>query len=71
MRCRPVPGKVTISLVNGYALMEKWSWDNYNEGITLPEAGEAYRKRFGYHQAYSRYPTTIIRRDRTFANVVN
>lgn len=38
--------KVAISLVNGDALMEKLKWDNYNEGVTLQEAVEAYYKRF-------------------------
>ncbi|GIM48024.1 hypothetical protein DNHGIG_35730 [Collibacillus ludicampi] len=34
--------KVAISLVDGYALMEKLQWDNFNEGITLQESVEAY-----------------------------
>jgi DNA-directed RNA polymerase subunit E'/Rpb7 len=32
--------KVAISLVNGYALMEKLQWDNYKEGVTLKDSVE-------------------------------
>jgi IS5 family transposase len=46
--------KVAISLVDGYALMEKLQWDNFNEGITLQESVEAYYKRFGY------YPEAVL-----------
>ncbi len=27
--------KLAISVVNGFAYMEKLSWDNFNEGMTL------------------------------------
>lgn len=46
--------KFAISLVNGYAFVEKLEWDNFNEGITLQESVEAYRKRFGY------YPEAVL-----------
>jgi hypothetical protein len=46
--------KVAISLVNGYALMEKLQWDNYNEGVTLKDSLETYHKRFGY------YPEAVL-----------
>jgi len=46
--------KIAISLVNGYALMEKLQWDNYNEGVTLQNAVETYYKRFGY------YPEAVL-----------
>ena len=40
--------KVAISLADGYAYIEKISWDNFNEGITLIESVERYKERFGY-----------------------
>jgi hypothetical protein len=39
--------KVAISIVDGYAYVETLSWDAFNEGITLIESVESYRKRFG------------------------
>ena len=39
--------KVAISLVDGYAYLEKLSWDAFNEGKTLIESVESYRKRYG------------------------
>src|SRR5699024_6151531 len=41
--------KVSVSLVNGYALMENLDWDNYNEGTTLQESAERYKSRFGHY----------------------
>ncbi|MFD1362804.1 IS5 family transposase [Lentibacillus salinarum] len=46
--------KVSVSLVNGYALMENLDWDNYNEGTTLQESAERYKSRFGH------YPEAIL-----------
>lgn len=46
--------KINVSLVDGYARIEKLSWDNYNEGTTLIEATENYKRRFGY------YPEAIL-----------
>jgi hypothetical protein len=39
--------KLAVSVVNGFAYMEKLSWDNFNEGMTLKEAIERYRLRHG------------------------
>jgi hypothetical protein len=39
--------KVAISIVDGYAYVETLSWDAFNEGITLIESVESYRKKFG------------------------
>lgn len=39
--------KLAISIVEGFAYLEKLSWDNFNEGITLIEAVERYRFRHG------------------------
>lgn len=46
--------KVSVSLINGYALIEKMSWDNYNEALTLRESIEAYKERYGF------YPEAIL-----------
>lgn len=46
--------KISVSLVEGYALMEKLDWDNYNEGTTLQESAEKYKQRFGC------YPEAIL-----------
>jgi hypothetical protein len=40
--------KLALSLVDGYAFVEKQSWDNFNEGITLQESVFRYYHRFGY-----------------------
>jgi transposase, IS5 family len=41
--------KINVSLVNGYAFLEDFSWEAYNEGVRLMDAVERYRKRFGYY----------------------
>lgn len=46
--------KLAISLVDGYARMEKLSWDNFNESITLKDAVDAYVQRYGC------YPEAIL-----------
>ncbi len=46
--------KIAISMVNGYAFLEKIGWNNFNEGNTLIASPEAYKERFGY------YPEEII-----------
>lgn len=46
--------KVAISLANGYSYIEKISWDNFNEGITLIESVERFKERFGY------YPKVVL-----------
>lgn len=46
--------KLSISVVNGFALMEKVSFDNFNEGITLIESVERYKVRFGH------YPEAVL-----------
>jgi transposase, IS5 family len=46
--------KVAISVVEGYSLMEKTSWDSFNEGTTLIESVERYAERFGF------YPEAIL-----------
>ncbi|UNO49430.1 IS5 family transposase [Alicyclobacillus acidoterrestris] len=46
--------KVAISVVDGYAMMKKMNWDNFNEGTTLIESVERYVERFGC------YPEAVL-----------
>jgi len=46
--------KVSVSMVNGYAFLERLSWDSFNEGVTLIESVEAYKRRFGC------YPKAVL-----------
>lgn len=39
--------KISVSLVNGYAFLDRLSWDNYNESSDLPNQVESYKKRYG------------------------
>ena len=41
--------KIAASLVNGYLRIERLSWDNFQEGITLQESVESYRADTGVH----------------------
>ncbi len=41
--------KISVSLVNGYARVERLSWDNYHEGIDLKTQIAAYRDRYGIY----------------------
>jgi IS5 family transposase len=41
--------KLSISVVNGFCFMEQLSFDAYNEGTTLIESVENFRKRFGFY----------------------
>jgi hypothetical protein len=45
---------LAVRLVEGLVFVEKASFENFNEGITLIESVERYRERFGY------YPHTIL-----------
>jgi hypothetical protein len=53
--------KISISLVSGYAFIDKIGWDNYSEAGLLPQAIEAYRTRFGH------YPKAVLA-DKLFRN---
>jgi hypothetical protein len=46
--------KIAISLIDGFAFIDKLSFNNFNEGILLEEAVENYRRRMGY------YPEAIL-----------
>jgi len=41
--------KISASLVDGFAYLDRISWDNYNEGGDLKEQIESYRNRFGHY----------------------
>ena len=41
--------KLEISIIDGYARVEKLSWEAYNESETLEEAVNRYYERFGYY----------------------
>ena len=46
--------KLSASLVNGYAYLDRISWDAYNEGGDLPRQVENYRDRYGF------YPDVVL-----------
>jgi hypothetical protein len=46
--------KLAISVVNGYAYADHMSYNNFNEGVLLPDALEHYKRRFGM------YPSRIL-----------
>ncbi|MDD4495879.1 MAG: transposase [Eubacteriales bacterium] len=46
--------KIVINLINGYAFIDKLSFDSFNEGVLLIKATESYRKRMGH------YPEAIL-----------
>jgi IS5 family transposase len=41
--------KMQLSLVNGFSLIDKLDWNNFNEGIWLKDSVEKYRTRFGFY----------------------
>ena len=41
--------KISVAMVEGYAFLEKLSWDAYNEAGDLKDHIENYHKRFGYY----------------------
>ena len=56
--------KIDVSIVNGFAFLEEYSWDAYNEGTTLIATVERYKKRTGY------YPKKVFA-DKIYCNRVN
>ena len=56
--------KINVSWVNGFSLIDKLSWDNFNEGKLLQASVELYRSRFGY------YPKTVLA-DKIYCNREN
>lgn len=57
--------KIGASMVNGFVFLDILRWDNFNEGTTLIESVETYKKRYGY------YPEAVIVDDiyRTRGNI--
>jgi len=41
--------KISVSLVAGFAYIDKLSWDPYHEGVELKDYVEAYYRRFGFY----------------------
>ncbi|HHU01780.1 MAG TPA: transposase, partial [Christensenellaceae bacterium] len=56
--------KMAASLVNGYLRIDRLSWDNFQEGITLQESVESYRADTGV------YPERILA-DKVYRNREN
>ena len=56
--------KIAISLVDGYAFIDKLSWDNFNEGVMLKQSIELYKERFKC------YPKVVIG-DKIYRNKEN
>ena len=44
--------KISISLVNGYAYLDRIDWEAYNEGGDLINQIECYKVRFGFYPEY-------------------
>lgn len=44
--------KIQASLIHGFVLIDKLSWDNFNEGGCLKDSVEQYKRRFGYYPEY-------------------
>jgi hypothetical protein len=43
--------KISVSLVDGISVVDRISWDAYNESVDLVEQIEAYHRRFGHYPA--------------------
>jgi hypothetical protein len=56
--------KVAVSVVNGYAHVEKLDWEAFNEGTTLIDSVERYRQRYGH------YPEAV-QADKIYRNRMN
>ena len=53
--------KLALSVIDGYTFIEKQQFDNFNEGITLIESAERYKRQYGC------YPE-VIQADRIYRN---
>jgi len=56
--------KLEFAVVDGFTFLEKQSFDNFNEGVTLIELAERHRERFGA------YPAAILA-DQVYRNRKN
>jgi hypothetical protein len=43
--------KISASQVDGFVLLDRFSWDAYNETVDLSQQAEAFRQRFGHYPA--------------------
>ena len=41
--------KLSVSMVDGYAFVDRTSWDNFNECLDLQDQVKAYKQRFGVY----------------------
>ena len=46
--------KISASVVEGYAFLDRLSWDAYYEASDLPDQVEEYKRRYGF------YPAVVI-----------
>jgi len=56
--------KIQVSLMNGIAFLDVFSWEAFNEGTTLMDSVEKYKQRFGY------YPKSVLA-DKIYCNREN
>jgi hypothetical protein len=56
--------KLNISLNNGFARVDRFSWDNFNESVDLQSQVEAYKEIYGY------YPE-LVQVDKIYINRAN
>lgn len=56
--------KIQVSMMNGYAFLDEFSWEAYNEGTKLMDSVEKYKSRFGF------YPAQVMA-DKIYCNRVN
>ena len=46
--------KISASVVDGYAFLDRLSWDAYHEAADIPNQVEKYKERFGF------YPEVVL-----------
>jgi hypothetical protein len=56
--------KLQVSLVNGFAFIDRLNWEAFNEGQWLQDSVESYKRRFGY------YPKEVLA-DQIYCNREN
>jgi transposase, IS5 family len=56
--------KIAVSMTNGYAFLDRLSWDNFNESTTLIDVINQYRIRMGYYPA-------VVQADQIYRNREN
>ena len=56
--------KINVSLMNGFAFLDDFSWDAFNEGTRLISTVKKYKRRFGY------WPEEVLA-DKIYCNRAN